>query len=186
MVRGSRIPHGWRWVVLSIQRTIVQGPFLREEAERLKSLLKPLAEAAILARNLGFARVAGLGDALELIGQPCIVFDGSGCVLTINALAEGLVGLLIDVKTRTLAFGDPRSQRALTLFSRPRPMARRRRRRPTWLPCVTAMARATSFASSRYAAGHAIPSRAPARWCCSTRRNRPARPRRRFFARPSA
>ena len=50
---GSRvsIPHGWRWVGLVIQRTIVQGPFLREEAERLKSLLKPLAEAAILART---------------------------------------------------------------------------------------------------------------------------------------
>ncbi|WP_395698145.1 helix-turn-helix transcriptional regulator [Methylocella sp.] len=98
---------GW---VLSIQRTIAQGPFLREETQQLKALLKPLAEAATLAKKLAFSRVAGLADALELIGQPCIVFDERGCVLTINALADGLVDALIDVRTRMLSLGDPRSQ----------------------------------------------------------------------------
>ncbi len=105
---GFRIKgEGW---VLSIQRTITQGPFLEEETRSLTKLLRPLAEAATLTQKLGFARVEGLADALELIGQPCIVFDDRARVLTINAKADALVGALIDVKSQTLALGDPVSQ----------------------------------------------------------------------------
>lgn len=97
---------GGSWVV-TIQRSAAQGPFLEDEVGQLKDLIRPLGEAATLAQKLGFARVEGLADALELIGQPCIVFDGRARVLTINAHADHLVGALIDVKSRTLALGDP-------------------------------------------------------------------------------
>jgi DNA-binding CsgD family transcriptional regulator len=97
------------WAV-SIQRTIAQGPFLADEVEKLRRLMRPLAEAATLTRKLGFARVEGLAEALDLIGQPCIVFDDRGRVLTINALADGLIGAMIDVKSQELSFGDPVSQ----------------------------------------------------------------------------
>ncbi len=95
---------------ISIQRTIAQGPFQADEVQRLKMLLQPLRDAAALTRKIGFARILGMTDALELLGQPSILFDDRGCVLSINGLAEQLVGAMIDVKSQTLAFGDPQSQ----------------------------------------------------------------------------
>ena len=95
---------------ISLQRTIAQGPFQADEVQRLKTLLGPLRDAAALTRKIGFARILGMTDALELLGQPSILFDDRGRVLSINGLAEQLVGAMIDVKSQTLAFGDLQSQ----------------------------------------------------------------------------
>jgi DNA-binding CsgD family transcriptional regulator len=101
---------------VAIQRTAAQGPFLADEVEKLKGLVRPLSDAATLTRKLGFARVEGLADALELIGQPCVVFDDRARALTINAPADRLIGAMLDVKTRTLALGDPVSQARFDLL----------------------------------------------------------------------
>lgn len=115
-------PHGLRWFAglgfmldgelwcLSIQRTIEQGAFQADEIERLSGLLKPLHHAADLSRRLGFARVLGMRDALEQLGQPGLLLNRKGRILAMNAPAGSAIGDLVDTHENTLAFGDARSR----------------------------------------------------------------------------
>jgi DNA-binding CsgD family transcriptional regulator len=120
------------WAV-AIQRRIGQGLFDSDEQKRLVKLWRPLSDAATLSRQLGFARVLGIADALELTKQPAMIFDARGRVLALNSLADDLLGELIDVVGRTLVFRDPQSQSlfdrllgdalAAALIERPEPAA---------------------------------------------------------------
>ena len=117
--------HGLRWFAglgfrlgddlwcVSIQRTISQGPYEPEELRRLSMLLRPLSDAVSLSQKFGFARVLGLTDALELLGQPGMVLDERGRLLALNGLAEDRVSHMIDVRTRSLKFADQKSLAAL-------------------------------------------------------------------------
>lgn len=98
------------WCV-AVQRTFRQGHFEAEEVDRLARLWGPLSDAATLSRQLGFARVLGMADALELTGSPAVVFDDRGNVLAVNGLAETLMGNTIDVWRRRLSFRHPPSQK---------------------------------------------------------------------------
>ena len=99
--------HLW---VLSVQRTVVRGPFEPDERDRLATLWRPLSDAATLSRQLSFARVLGIADGLELIAQPCVLLTDRGRVLAMNESAESLVGDMIDIIHRTLEFSDLGSQ----------------------------------------------------------------------------
>jgi DNA-binding CsgD family transcriptional regulator len=89
------------WCV-AIQRTIQQGPFLAEEAERLARLSKHLAAAAAVSRALGFARAEGALSAFEISGTAAALLDRFGQVLRLNPAAEGLMGSDIDVRQRRI------------------------------------------------------------------------------------
>ena len=96
---------------LSVQRTIGEPAFDVAEQSRLLTLWRPLADAAALARQLGFARVRGAIDALQVLLQPGIVFDGGGRVIALNELAEALVGRDLKITKDILVFRDRASQR---------------------------------------------------------------------------
>jgi DNA-binding CsgD family transcriptional regulator len=98
--------------VLSIQRTLAQGPFVPAEVARLKQLWQPFADAATLSRQIDSVRVAGAINGIEAIGHAAIVCDHRGHILQINANAERLLGQLIDPRGRTLVFRDPISREA--------------------------------------------------------------------------
>jgi DNA-binding CsgD family transcriptional regulator len=90
------------WCV-SIQRTIQQGPFLAEEAERLAQLSRHLAAAAAVSRALGFARTEGALSAFEISRTAAVLLDRFGQVLRMNPAAEGMMGSDIDIRQRRIA-----------------------------------------------------------------------------------
>ncbi|WP_395698146.1 helix-turn-helix transcriptional regulator [Methylocella sp.] len=106
---GLPLEGGWG---VSIHRSPAQGPFLPEEVARLRRLSPAFSEAVSLARRLGFARVEGLVQAMELMGRPCVALDGGGRPLLANEAGEAQLALWLDVASRRLAFADGASQAA--------------------------------------------------------------------------
>jgi DNA-binding CsgD family transcriptional regulator len=102
------------WCV-SIQRSIQQGPFLVEEAERLAQLSKHLAAAAAVSRALGFARAEGALSAFEISSTAAVLLDRFGQVLRMNPAAEGLIGSDILIRQRRIV---SRSADATTALDR--------------------------------------------------------------------
>jgi DNA-binding CsgD family transcriptional regulator/PAS domain-containing protein len=102
-------PHGLRWFcgvkvafdadlwVLSIQRSIAQGPFSPAEVQQLASLSEKLASAAALARALGFVRAEAALAAFEASGMAVALIDRLGKVFRLNAVAEQMLGEGISV-----------------------------------------------------------------------------------------
>jgi DNA-binding CsgD family transcriptional regulator/PAS domain-containing protein len=89
------------WCV-AIQRTIQQGPFLAEEAERLEQLSQHLGAAAAVSRALGFARAEGALSAFEISRTAAVLLDRFGQVLRMNPAAEAMMGSDIDVRQRRI------------------------------------------------------------------------------------
>jgi DNA-binding CsgD family transcriptional regulator len=89
------------WCV-AIQRSIQQGPFVAEEAERLVLLSRHLGAAAAVSRALGFARAEGALSAFDLSGTAAVLLDRFGQVLRTNPAAEGLMGSDIDIRQRRI------------------------------------------------------------------------------------
>ena len=90
-----------QWVV-SIQRSIEQGPFSPHEQKRLARLRGPLSAAATIARELGLARAEGLADAFDIIGSPAMVTDGLGRVIRMNSAAEAQLNSDLRIVNRRL------------------------------------------------------------------------------------
>jgi hypothetical protein len=82
-------PHGLRWFagvkfgggddpwVLSMQRSIAQGPFSPREQQQLAALSVRLSGVAALARALGFARTEAALAAFEVTGSAIVLLDRS-------------------------------------------------------------------------------------------------------------
>src|SRR5262245_51441057 len=79
------------WVV-SLQRSISQGPFQKCELNKLAALSGRLSGAAALARTLGFARAEAALAAFEISHNPAIMLDQFGCVLRLNQAAASVLG----------------------------------------------------------------------------------------------
>ncbi|MER8823056.1 helix-turn-helix transcriptional regulator [Mesorhizobium sp. M0991] len=88
--------------VLSLQRSIQQGPFTPDEMRQLAELSKQLGSAAAVARAIGFARVDAALDAFSATETPAIMLDRSGNVLTSNPSAERLLGRDLQITRRRL------------------------------------------------------------------------------------
>ncbi|WP_141740251.1 helix-turn-helix transcriptional regulator [Bosea sp. BIWAKO-01] len=95
---------------MAIQRTVGQGYFDPGEQTKLATLCQRLTEAATISRAVGRARIAGMTDALGLVGQPALVLDHFGRVLRENTAVTGLydqwfrvVGAHIIVQDREAA-----------------------------------------------------------------------------------
>ncbi|MBY5797403.1 helix-turn-helix transcriptional regulator [Rhizobium leguminosarum] len=107
-------PHGLRWFagvkiaaggfswVLSLQRSIAQGPFSPEQVRLLADVSMRLGASAAISRMLGFARIEAALDAFEVSKTPAIVFDARGNVLRLNLSAETLLGGDLGVTGRRL------------------------------------------------------------------------------------
>jgi DNA-binding CsgD family transcriptional regulator len=107
-------PYGQRWFagvkvgegediwVLSLQRSIAQGPFLPDELDSLAGLSRRLAGAAKLARAFGFARMEAALDAFEASHSPVAMIDRMGEVLRLNRCAERLLGPDLQVTRRRI------------------------------------------------------------------------------------
>jgi DNA-binding CsgD family transcriptional regulator len=96
-------PFGLRWFagvkvgsgddiwVLSIQRSISQGPFSPAEINELAMLSRSLAGTVELVRAFGSARIDAALQAFEISGSAVIMLDRSGEVFRANSAAERLL-----------------------------------------------------------------------------------------------
>ncbi len=75
---------------MALHRNIKQGYFDPDEQAKLATLCQSLTEAATISRAVGRARIIGMTDALDLIGQPALVLDHFGRVLRENAAAASI------------------------------------------------------------------------------------------------
>ena len=103
-------PALWAMVV---QRTAQQGPFEPREVRILASLSPRLTEAATLSKAVGRAALSGIGDALQLVGQPALALDRLGFVLDANAAAQPIFDDEIFVRNRRLTVRDQYASAAL-------------------------------------------------------------------------
>ncbi len=118
--------HGLRWFaglaaaagsdqwVVSIQRSIAQGPFVAEEQERLARLRGPLGTAVTMARELDLARARGLAEAFESLGSAAVVLDRRGDVILANATARRTLTGELRISRRRLTGGDHETCRSLS------------------------------------------------------------------------
>jgi DNA-binding CsgD family transcriptional regulator len=111
--------HGLRWFagiavsiardnfgVVSIQRTIAQGPFDLQEQVRIARLRGPLEAAATVSRELSLARASGLADAFDVLGSGALIVDRAGRVLRVNRTAEATLGSELRIVNRRLCAPD--------------------------------------------------------------------------------
>jgi DNA-binding CsgD family transcriptional regulator len=111
-------PHNLRWFAgvrvecgedlwcLSIQRTIVQGPFSGAEKHRLAKLSDRLSASAALARALGSATAAGALQAFEVSGKAVVLINRHGEVFRANKSAEQLLTGDVRIENRRLIAND--------------------------------------------------------------------------------
>lgn len=117
--------HGLRWFggvgvacaddqwILSIQRSIEQGPFSRQEIESLAGLSQKLGSAAALARALGFARAEGALAAFEVSGRAVVLVDRFAQVRGANAAAERMLRTEPRIQSRRIVSTDHDATAAL-------------------------------------------------------------------------
>jgi DNA-binding CsgD family transcriptional regulator/PAS domain-containing protein len=110
---GVKIMAGEDAWCLSIQRSIDQGPFSKEELESLATLSAPLSSAATTARALGYARAEGALGAFEFSDLGAILFDRFGKVLRVNGAAERLLGEDFSILRGRIKSSDPDATRQL-------------------------------------------------------------------------
>ncbi|MGY3582453.1 DNA-binding CsgD family transcriptional regulator [Bradyrhizobium sp. USDA 4341] len=96
-------PHGLRWFggvgiqcgsdlwCLSIQRTIVQGPFSEAEKSQLATLSTRLSSTAAIAGTLGDASAIGALEAFEMSGRGAALINRAGRIFKLNQVAEQLL-----------------------------------------------------------------------------------------------
>lgn len=98
---------------LSLQRSVVQGPFAPSEIEELATLSRHLAGAAELARAFAFARSDAAMEAFAISGSAVVMFDRCGEAFRANAAAERLLGDDLQIVRGRLASFDRNATAAL-------------------------------------------------------------------------
>jgi DNA-binding CsgD family transcriptional regulator len=112
---GVRVSAGDDFWCLSIQRSIVQGPFDQNELLQLAGLSKQLASAVAIANAIGFVRAEAALDAFCASGTPVAMIGRNGTVIAINGPAERLLDQDLRVMAGHLVSSD---RRANDTFSR--------------------------------------------------------------------
>lgn len=110
---GVRVGMGKDVWCLSLQRSVVQGPFEPSEVKELAILSRHLAAAAELAHAFAFARADAAMQAFTMSGSAVIMFDRCGEVLRTNAVAERLLGDDLQIVCRRLTSFDRNATAAL-------------------------------------------------------------------------
>ena len=118
-------PHGLRWFagvrlgegedvwILSLQRSITQGPFSLKELNLLSALSRRLGGVAELACAFGFARVEGALAAFEASKTPAAALDRMGEVVRLNHSAELLLGVDLQIVHKRIVSSDRDATAAL-------------------------------------------------------------------------
>jgi len=119
-------PCGLRWCALvkiaagdtfwslSLQRSMEQGPFSREELEDLMVLSQRSGSVAALATTLGLARAEAALDAFNASSTAAVMIGKDGTVLRMNAAAELLQTRGLVVTGRHLGSVDKDATNALS------------------------------------------------------------------------
>lgn len=119
------MPRGFQWFavigvwaesdlwVLSIQRTVRQGPFETNDKLALARISQRLTETASLSRAVGGAALSGISSALCMLKQPVLALDRFGRVLDTNAAAEETFDDEFRVRDRRLSVSDQQAQSML-------------------------------------------------------------------------
>ena len=95
---------------LSIHRDARAGAFDSSEQRLLEQLAPRLTDAATLSATVGRAVLSGIGNALDLCGQPTLALDRTGSVLHANASADRLFDHEIRVSRRKLIVQDQKAR----------------------------------------------------------------------------
>jgi DNA-binding CsgD family transcriptional regulator len=118
-------PHGLRWYAavraasgddqwtLSIQRSIVQGPFSEREQQQLATLSTRLSGAVALSRALDFARADAALGAFEVSNSAVVLLDRCAEVLQVNGAAQRLLGPELQITRKRLTSQDRNATAAL-------------------------------------------------------------------------
>jgi DNA-binding CsgD family transcriptional regulator/PAS domain-containing protein len=98
---------------ISIERRIVEGPFLRDEVTLMNQLFTQVQTAGDLAVRIGMAATARVADAMGATGHPAALLGRDGRILHMNARFELLLGESLHVRTGRLHAGQGEAERAL-------------------------------------------------------------------------
>jgi DNA-binding CsgD family transcriptional regulator len=99
---GVKIGQGDQACLLSIQRSLVEGPFASAELHRLTELSRHLVGAAELACAFGFARMEAALQAFEASRSAVAMVNHMGEVVRLNRSAEGLLGPDLQITRRRI------------------------------------------------------------------------------------
>jgi DNA-binding CsgD family transcriptional regulator len=91
---------------LALQRTPRQGPFEEDQQRVLARLAAPLTQAATLSAAVDKARLEGMSEGLNLVGQPAILLNRYGHVQSHNRAAERFFGNGLGIARRMLTTCD--------------------------------------------------------------------------------
>jgi len=150
---GVKVECGDDLWALSMQHSIEQGPYSKEELNLFSDLSVRLSAVAALARMLGFAKAEAALEVFQASGRAAVLTGARGQVFRTNAAAEKLLGADLQIRERRLVSSDRNAtaalQRALQqllvdgsdLGSQPIVLPRREAR-----PIVAYPIRLTSFA----------------------------------------
>lgn len=100
------------WVV-SIQRSVDNGPFSAEQKTMLAGLSRCLSTTAAVSRALGFAAADAALDAFELSGSAVLLLNWRGEVIKANASAERLLKGDVRIVRKRLVAASPDATAAL-------------------------------------------------------------------------
>jgi DNA-binding CsgD family transcriptional regulator len=125
---GVKVAAGDDLCILSIQRSIQQGPFSSSELQSLSGFSRQLGSAAALAKMLSFAHAEGVLDAFSTSGTAAVMLDRNAAIILANEPAEKMFGRDLLLTGRQLACIDREAtntlRRALhTLLRHPNPPA---------------------------------------------------------------
>jgi len=95
------------YVVVQVQRRTGAPRFDAGDVARLDGFRPHLARAALLASRWRLERLHAMTEALELIGLPAAVLDGSGRALAANALIQAMTTHVVWSPGDRLGLVDP-------------------------------------------------------------------------------
>ena len=121
-------------LVVVLEREYARGPVEPEAIGRLDSLRPHIARSLMTSARLRLERVEAASAALAALGLPAIMLNSGGRVLSANALADSLAGVL-HWKARDLVgladlAADAQLREALSLFESTGPPRRPHLPRP--------------------------------------------------------
>jgi DNA-binding CsgD family transcriptional regulator len=103
---------GEPWLI-AFQRTDAQGPFQREDMNRLAPLAQALAEVADLSDAVGRSHLAGVLDGLHLVQKPALALGRDGLVLAMNQDVEAVFDAELRVSNGRLCIRDGKARQRL-------------------------------------------------------------------------
>jgi DNA-binding CsgD family transcriptional regulator len=118
-------PHGLRWFagvrvssgsdmwVISIQRSIKQGPFSSEEKHRLIRLTQSLPGCIGMAKTIGAANGTNILDAFEFSGTAAVLYNRHRRIICPNRTAEAMLQGDVRISQGKIASIDPVATTAL-------------------------------------------------------------------------